>query len=221
MRMTLQRTGLVFALLALLSGACGDSGANSGTDAGRDAGAADARMTLPPASDARPADAGTQDDSGGDEDARRTLDAGLTDAGRGDGAPADAAPPPPSCAEGEMPCGEDCIRAIPSTLAWIHARIFSGSCAVSTECHASPGAQGLDLLTPASVLTFVGKASTQRPELSIIEADKPEKSYLIHKLRGRSIASLSARMPRPPNAPLCDAKIDVIEAWIAAGAKND
>jgi hypothetical protein len=65
------------------------------------------------------------------------------------------------------------------------------------------------------------------PALSIIEAGKPEDSYIINKLRGMNIAEegstgvTATQMPPPPSSPLCEEKIALIEEWIANGAQDD
>jgi hypothetical protein len=57
-----------------------------------------------------------------------------------------------------------------------------------------------------------------------VEPGRPEKSYLVNKLRGTqsSVGGLAERMP-PPTAgePLTEEEILSIEAWISSGAPND
>jgi len=43
----------------------------------------------------------------------------------------------------------------------------------------------------------------------------PDASQLVHLLRGDEIARM------PPDAPLADADIVLVEQWIAAGAEDD
>jgi len=59
-----------------------------------------------------------------------------------------------------------------------------------------------------------------------IKPGHPEESYLVNKLHGVDMAALdstemqeSVRMP--PEQPLCDEKIALIEQWILAGAPKD
>ena len=213
---------LFFVVLAF---GCGDSdggGDNAGNGGGGGAGGASDNVTGgtkadPPASGK---------DAGPDPD----EDSGAPSAGDVDASAdaSDSVPPPPECDEGDMPCGQECIPEIPPTLGWIHLRILSRSCALSASCHtgAAPK-EGFDMSTVESTLEAVGRASAQMPTRSIIEAGKPEDSYILNKLRGMGIADKSStgvaatQMPPPPSVPLCDAKIALIEEWIANGAQND
>ena len=208
-------------VLATLALACGDGDAVVADAAVHDAQTADAGRDASAPSSTKDAEPIGEDE---DDAGRASIDgpAGSTDAGT------DAGPPPLKCSDGEMPCDDDCIDEIAPTLEQVHQRIFARSCALSTSCHTGSAAkEGLDLGTVESTLTFVGQESAQQPSLSIIEAGQPGESYLVKKLRGTDIAEKSStgaaatQMPPPPSRPLCDAKIDVIEAWIAAGAKND
>jgi hypothetical protein len=65
----------------------------------------------------------------------------------------------------------------------------------------------------------VGASSRLKPGAVLVVPGDPENSYLVHKLEGRAdIAGL--RMPRI-GPPLTDGQIQIIEAWIAQGARND
>lgn len=171
-------------------------------------------------------DADTQEvvDSGNQQDAQVTdaqVDATIEDAG------ADAMPPGLICDDGEMPCDGSCVTAVEPTLDSIESRIFSKSCALSASCHTgiSPK-EGLDLTTADSAFAYVDQPATQMPSAKIFDTAAPADSYLLRKLRGTNIASMSStgsattQMPPPPTAPLCEEKIAVIEEWIAAGAER-
>jgi hypothetical protein len=210
------RTGVL--IVAMVIVACGDDDTPAPPDSPGDAGdAAPTAGSLAPPPNERDA-ASTKD-----EDAGMTPDAGAVGL-------ADAAMPPegPDCSDGEMPCDGECITEIAPTLTDIHARIVERGCALSASCHTGVRPkEGLDLTTPEGMLEFVGKRSAQQPSLSVIEPGEPDRSYLIHKLRGEDIAASSStgaaatRMPPPPTDPLCEAKIRILEAWIAAGARDD
>jgi hypothetical protein len=142
---------------------------------------------------------------------------------------ADAGPPDAevnhACPSGQIWCGI-CIDAIEPTGDAIQKRVFAGSCALSKSCHGGLAPQeklGLDSLDDVFEHA-VGKRSKQRPELSLIEPGKPEQSYLVHKLRNLDLAATATdgdeatQMPPPPGAPLCESKIQAVEAWITAGA---
>jgi len=65
----------------------------------------------------------------------------------------------------------------------------------------------------------VGMPSLQAPGLNLIEPGDPERSYLVHKLRGTHglAGGGGARMP-VADTPLDDAEQAAVEAWIANGA---
>ena len=90
------------------------------------------------------------------------------------------------------------------------------------QCHNPGGRQfaaGLDLTAASSYASLVGAASRQKPGAVLVVAGDPENSYLIHKLEGRTDIA-GTRMPRV-GPPLTDGQIQIIEGWIARGARND
>lgn len=198
-------------------GAAGTSGAGaSGAGAGGSAGDP-GPVIVPPGSldsGADPVPVEPVSDAG---DAGGAIDAGMPDAA--------AAPTGPLCDDSEMPCGEDCILRIEPTLDDLQKRIFGVSCGLSTSCHSGSSAkEGLDLSTAAATFSFVGEPSTQMPSAELFDESSPEDSYVLRKLRGMRIADESStgvkatQMPPPPSTPLCAEKIDMIEAWVRAGA---
>jgi hypothetical protein len=137
----------------------------------------------------------------------------------------DAAPPPPSCDDGEMPCGEECIDVIEPRLFDLTNRVFSRSCGLAASCHMGVSAkEDLDLSSEDAVLAAVDRASKQVPSAKLFDTASPEDSYVLRKLRGVDIAAMSStgtattQMPPPPSTPLCEEKIELIEAWVRAGA---
>lgn len=89
------------------------------------------------------------------------------------------------------------------------------------QCHNPGGARfnGLDLTSAVAFGNLVGVASRQRPaEIRVVPGD-PENSYLIHKLEGRAEIA-GVRMPLV-GPPLTGGQIQIIERWIALGARND
>jgi hypothetical protein len=91
-----------------------------------------------------------------------------------------------------------------------------------TQCH-NPGgrlfAGGLDLTAASSYASLVGVESRAKPGAIRVVAGDPDGSYLIHKLEGGpDIVGL--QMPRT-GPPLTDGQIQIIERWIALGARND
>jgi hypothetical protein len=97
----------------------------------------------------------------------------------------------------------------------IQANIFTPVC---EQCHSGATAPaGLRLDAPNAYTLLVGVPSRQQPGLLRVEAGDPENSYLIQKLEGR--AATGERMPAGL-PPLPQSSIDVIRAWIAAGAQQ-
>jgi mono/diheme cytochrome c family protein len=90
------------------------------------------------------------------------------------------------------------------------------------QCH-NPGGRlftgGLDLTAASAYASLVGVASRDKPGAIRVVAGDPENSYLIHKLEGRA-GIVGSRMPRV-GPTLTDGQIQIIERWIALGARND
>ncbi len=112
--------------------------------------------------------------------------------------------------------------------AWsaLSANLFVPRCA-TTACHSGgpppPNGVPVSLDAPVGWSQLVSVPSVQAP-LGLVEPGRPEKSYLVNKLRGThaSVGGLGDRMP-PPSAgePLTEEEILSIEAWIGSGAPND
>jgi hypothetical protein len=100
--------------------------------------------------------------------------------------------------------------------------IFTASCAFS-GCHAGPAAQlGQNLSVGNAYASIVNVPSVEVPALDRVEPGDPDASYLVHKIEGTfaSVGGSGGRMPLGQGA-LPQADIDVIRAWIAAGAPNN
>jgi hypothetical protein len=140
------------------------------------------------------------------------LGSGLWMVGCGDDGP---------CPSGEVSCDGVCIAAIESTLAGadgIQARVFEGSCAF-TNCHGAEGLPQAELeLSSATVSAdnLIDVQATEVDGLRVAPGDTSA-SYLVDKLLGQNLAPGTAQMPNV-GVPLCDAKIQAVEAWIASGA---
>ena len=93
-------------------------------------------------------------------------------------------------------------------------------------CHfsAMPGgdmtAPYLNLNAGFAVGELVDVDSVQVPSMKRVAPGDVEGSYLVHKLHGThaEVGGPADTDPMPPLAPLPDADIERIEAWIAAGA---
>ncbi|MFZ1864194.1 MAG: hypothetical protein WAU39_08245 [Polyangiales bacterium] len=127
-----------------------------------------------------------------------------------------------ACDTGQVECDGVCIPAIEPTLdgvRGIQASVFDVSCAISTSCHgAGGGLQSGLVLSSASVSAdnLIDVESTEVDKLRVAPGDTGA-SYLVDKLLGQNLALGTAQMPNL-GQPLCDAKIQAVEDWIAAGA---
>jgi hypothetical protein len=98
---------------------------------------------------------------------------------------------------------------------------FSAQCVF---CHVT-GAEnaGLNLSRKEAYRNLVSTRSTESDLMRVAPGD-PEKSYLMHKLRGTqlSVGGSGASMPRVDSAQLMNAaQLQLIEKWISAGAPNN
>jgi hypothetical protein len=99
--------------------------------------------------------------------------------------------------------------------------IFAQSCA-SGGCHGGPEAlTGLDLSPSVAYDQLVGAPSFQVPTLNLVTAGDPDQSYLMNKLLGSAEDVGGAGDIMPPGFGLGPADIEVVRAWIAAGAPNN
>lgn len=99
--------------------------------------------------------------------------------------------------------------------------ILSANCAFS-GCHAGASPQqGMNLSSGQTFANTVNVASNES-NLDRIEPGQPDQSYLVHKIQGTQaqVGGSGARMPLGAPA-LPQADIDVIRAWITAGAQNN
>jgi OmcA/MtrC family decaheme c-type cytochrome len=96
--------------------------------------------------------------------------------------------------------------------------ILTPRCA-TTACHASGGTPPV-LEGPGAYAAVVGAASAQSP-LRLVEPGAPERSYLVHKLRGTAgdVGGIGTLMPT--DGALAPADVAAVEAWISEGAPND
>jgi hypothetical protein len=104
---------------------------------------------------------------------------------------------------------------------YVHAAIIRPGC-TSSNCHSKLGSQaGADLSTPeAAYIVFTGKGC-DAPELpgeppgNFVRPGHPEQSKLMYLLRGVGGTIM------PPDSPLPDAEIAIVERWILEGATCD
>lgn len=106
-----------------------------------------------------------------------------------------------------------------ATFTRVQQEIFNPSCALS-GCHsAASSASGLNLAAGAAFNNIVNVASVEQPSKDRIEPGNPVGSYLWLKVTGDSSIS-GVRMPRGRPA-LSQDRLDLLRAWIEAGAQND
>jgi len=103
---------------------------------------------------------------------------------------------------------------IEPTLASIQENVFTAIC---TACHTGSAAPlGLALDAGLSYSRLVGVGSVQVPALKRVAPGKPDSSYIVWKIEGRS-GIIGGRMPLGLS-PLTSEQIQAIRDWIAAGA---
>jgi len=99
----------------------------------------------------------------------------------------------------------------PARWSFISATIMEPSCA-TVNCHSAVAQRaGVDLHDRATGYHALTDRNFVRPG----DQSEPRMSALLHLLNGEG----SLRMP--PDSPLPQADVDLIDKWIAAGAKND
>jgi hypothetical protein len=112
-------------------------------------------------------------------------------------------------------CGEDDRSA---SWSYIHTAIISTSC-VTSSCHTKENAQAdVDLHSQRSAYkVLVGqRCDPDNPpdrERNYVAPGQPDRSHLIYLLRG---VESSGQMP--PDRPLPEGDIELIERWILEGA---
>lgn len=106
----------------------------------------------------------------------------------------------------------------PPTFTELRERVFTPSCTF-LACHsgASP-AGGLGLDTDTAHTALVDAMAMGVPGRIRVVAGDPDGSYLIEKLTATMPA---AGDPMPPTAPLEAGRIELVRAWIEAGAADD
>ncbi len=100
--------------------------------------------------------------------------------------------------------------------------IFTGNCA-STGCHAgSDPKEGMSLGEGLAFSNVVNVAARQLLSMNRVTPNQPDNSYLVHKVQGThldvDVGGSGSRMPLD-RSPLSQSDIDLIRAWIQAGAQ--
>ncbi|MBZ0235879.1 MAG: hypothetical protein K8M05_26355 [Deltaproteobacteria bacterium] len=116
-----------------------------------------------------------------------------------------------------------CVAADERPAAWtyVHAAIIAPSCATA-GCHSTlAAAASIDLSSAEGAYTFLtgricGEPVTPAsPPRNYVDPGSPEYSQLVYQLRG------VGRPRMPPDVPLPEVEIELVERWIAEGARCD
>jgi hypothetical protein len=109
----------------------------------------------------------------------------------------------------------------PASWSYVHAAIIAPACATA-GCHSTLAATaGLDLSSRTGAYTFLtGRVCGEpigpgSPPRNYVEPGRPAYSQLVYQLRG------IARAQMPPDQPLPEVEIEIIERWIEEGARCD
>jgi hypothetical protein len=100
--------------------------------------------------------------------------------------------------------------------------ILTANCALS-GCHAGSNAVlGQNLSSGQAYASIVNVTSQEAAPLKRVLPFFPDSSYLVHKIQGTqgTVGGSGGRMPLG-GAPLSEAQIAIIRAWITAGAPNN
>ena len=122
-------------------------------------------------------------------------------------------------------CSEDCrcVARAPTVSFGAEVQpIFDARCALPA-CHTGAfPTQGLDLSAGRSYAAIVGRPSTERPDLKLVDPRATATSYLAWKISGAPAGQtiLGSQMPLT-GGPLSPAEQATIRTWIAQGAVND
>ena len=100
--------------------------------------------------------------------------------------------------------------------------IFTGNCTFS-GCHAgSSPAQGMSLVAGQAFSNVVNVPAIELPTMNRVTPNQPDNSYLVHKVQDThvDVGGSGGRMPLN-RSPLSQSDIDLIRAWIQAGAQSN
>ena len=100
--------------------------------------------------------------------------------------------------------------------------IFTGNCALS-GCHTgSAPEEGMSLGEGQTFSNVVNVAARQLLTMNRVTPNQPDLSYLVHKIQGthEAVGGSGSQMPEGLS-PLSQSDIDLIRAWIQAGALSN
>ena len=124
-------------------------------------------------------------------------------------------------ASGDGQSGNATITVSTPSLASHVQPILSTSCALS-GCHAGASPQEGMNLSSGLMHSNTVNIPSNKSSLDRIEPGQPDQSYLVHKIQGTqgTVGGSGVRMPFG-GAPLSQANIDIIRAWVADGAQDN
>lgn len=118
---------------------------------------------------------------------------------------------------GALACGGDEAPApmmLEPTLTNVETEVFQKSCSNFQGCHRG--------VSPAGGLNLEGRTYDRlfrdgqgNPNRKLVVPTNPEASYIMDRLLARGATVM------PPGSPLEASRIELVRAWIAAGAMND
>ncbi len=102
--------------------------------------------------------------------------------------------------------------------------IFTSTCALS-GCHAATNPElGMSLSVGQTFANVVNVPATELSTMNRVTPGQPDNSYLFHKVQGTHLVldppGSGVQMPKG-RSPLTQMEIDLIRAWIEAGAQPD
>ncbi len=100
--------------------------------------------------------------------------------------------------------------------------IFTSTCALS-GCHAATNPElGMSLSVGQTFANVVNVPATELSTMNRVTPGQPDNSYLVHKVQGThlDVGGSGFQMPKG-RSPLTQMEIDLIRAWIEAGAQPD
>ncbi|MGE0867032.1 MAG: hypothetical protein AB7P03_00615 [Kofleriaceae bacterium] len=119
------------------------------------------------------------------------------------------------------------IDDVPARWGYIHGAIIQPSC-TTAACHSGLTAiAGLNLADPEAAFTVLtGRICGEQPPpqaapRNYVTPGSAEYSQLIYQLRGETADGRPVRNVMPPDTPLPELEIELIERWIDAGARCD
>lgn len=115
-----------------------------------------------------------------------------------------------------------CTGGCEPTLTNVEREVFQISCD-SGSCHSAVTAQQSLDLSGDTFPELVNVPAVEKPGALRVVPGDPDRSFLMDKLLDRNLPTSTAatRTRMPPTAPLTEEQLDLVRAWIEAGARDD